>query len=337
MLIEVWEPSQAGAARRKVTAFATELGMEESRHGEVALVTTELATNLVKHAKGGYILAQAIGAAGGGLRVMAVDKGPGIADVPGALADGNSTAGSMGTGLGAIRRFSDRFEIYSTVGLGTVVGAEFWRTKSQPCHPLLEVGVVSEPISGEEECGDGWSLRTALDTVWLMVVDGLGHGILAAEAARKAEHLFSRTRETSPAVILNDTHAALRKTRGAAEAIAKIETEKKLVSFAGIGNISASIGSPASTRIMASQNGTLGVTIGPVKEFTYPWNPGSVLIMHSDGLTTGWDLGRYPGIWTKTPAVIAAVLHRDFNRERDTNFCRQRDDATVLVAKAIQA
>jgi anti-sigma regulatory factor (Ser/Thr protein kinase) len=329
MLIEVAEFSQAGDARRKITAFAEKLQLENRRHGEIALVTTELATNLVKHAKRGHILAQGLGPDGvAGLRLMGVDNGPGIADISRALSDGHSTAGSMGTGLGAIRRISDQFEIYSVPGFGTVVAVEFWQSKAPRPRPnqLLDIAVVSEPISGEQECGDGWSLRTTVDTVLLMVVDGLGHGILASEAAREAEKIFSGTREMSLAAILNDTHAALRKTRGAAEAIAKIELEKRLLSFAGIGNISASIVSPGTSRSMASHNGTLGMNIERVQEFTCPWNDDSVLVMHSDGLATRWSLERYPGIWTKTPSLIAAVLHRD--------FCRQRDDVTVLVARA---
>ena len=331
MLIEVSELSQAGDARRKVTAFAESLQIEDRRRGEVALVTTELATNLVKHAKKGHILAHGLGQSGvPGLRVMGIDKGPGITDISRALRDGHSTAGSMGTGLGAIRRISDRFEIYSVPSLGTVIAAEFWQSKPlrPPHNPLLEIAVVSEPISGEQECGDGWSVRTTVDTVLLMVVDGLGHGILAAEAAREAEKIFAGTREMSPAAILDDTHAALRKTRGAAEAIAKIELEKKRLSFAGIGNVSASIVSPGSSRSMASHNGTLGMSIERLQEFTCPWNDDSVLVMHSDGLGTRWDLERYPGLWNKSPSLIAGVLHRD--------FCRQRDDVTVLVARAVR-
>jgi anti-sigma regulatory factor (Ser/Thr protein kinase) len=331
MLIEVSELTQTGDARRKVTAYAEHLQMDETRRGEVALVTTELATNLVKHAQKGHILAQRMTLPGiSGLRVMGIDKGPGIADIPRALADGHSTAGSMGTGLGAIRRMSDRFEIYSVPGVGTVVAAEFWQSTPHVTfnRPPIEIAVVSEPISGEEECGDGWNWRTTFDTILLMVVDGLGHGVLAAEAAREAERVFAGTRELSPAVILNDTHDALRKTRGAAEAIAKIEAEKGLLSFAGIGNISVSIVGPESSRSMASHNGTLGMSIERVQEFTYPWNKDSVLVMHSDGLATRWDLRQYPGIWSKPPSVIAAVLHRD--------FCRHRDDVTVLVAKALE-
>lgn len=329
MLIEVSELSQAGEARRKVAAYADDLKMGESRLGEIALVTTELATNLAKHAKQGYILAQRVGQTENpGLRVMGIDKGPGIADIPRALSDGHSTAGSMGTGLGAIRRLSDRFEIYSLPGSGTVISAEFWQGVPAFRHRSLEIGVLSEPIRGEEECGDGWGWRSIFGALLLMVVDGLGHGVLAAEAAREAERIFAASRDGSLAAILNDTHDGLRKTRGAAEAIAKIELDKGLLSFAGIGNISASIVSPGSSRSMASHNGTLGMSTERVQEFTCPWNKDSVFIMHSDGLATRWDLKQYPGIWSKAPSLIAAVLHRDFRR--------QRDDVTVLVAKAVE-
>jgi anti-sigma regulatory factor (Ser/Thr protein kinase) len=331
MLIEVSEISQVGDARRKVSAYAESLQMGESRRGEVALVATELATNLVKHAKQGYIVAQRVGhAEKPGMRVMGVDKGPGIADIPQALSDGHSTAGTMGTGLGAIRRLSDHFEVYSVPGSGTVVSAEFWQGASNPAsrHPGLEIGVLSEPIRGEEECGDGWGCRSIPGSVLLMVVDGLGHGLLASEAAREAERVFHASREFSCCAILNDSHNALRKTRGAAEAVVKIDLEKGRLFFAGVGNISASIVSPSSSRSMASHNGTLGMSMERVQEFSCEWNKNSILIMHSDGLATRWDLNQYPGIWSKAPSVIAAVLHRD--------FYRQRDDATVLVAKAVE-
>lgn len=158
-----------------------------------------------------------------------------------------------------------------------------------------------------------------------MVVDGLGHGILAAEAARGAEQIFSSSRESSLTGILIDIHDALKKTRGAAVALARIDVECGLLSFAGVGNIGASIVANESSRQMASYNGTVGVQTERFQEFTYPWNKDSIFVMHSDGLTSRWDLGRYPGIWMKPPSVVAALLHRDFSRGRD--------DVTVLVAK----
>jgi anti-sigma regulatory factor (Ser/Thr protein kinase) len=328
MLIEVSEPSQAGEARRRAVALAEELHMGETSRGAVALATTEMATNLVRHAGRGHILVQRIlQGKVSGLRLMSVDKGPGIEDVSRALAGGASTTKSMGAGLGVIRRLSDSFDLYSIPGAGTVISAEFWQQKHKDTPPApLEIGVVSEPIRTEVVCGDGWGVRGSADTAILMVVDGLGHGDLAAEAAREAERVLSGAKQDSLPDILQDTHSALRKTRGAALAIAKIAFEKRLLSYAGVGNISASIVAMGSSRSIPSHNGTVGHQMQRVQEFTYPWNSDSILIMHSDGLVTHWNLENYPGIWSKPPWVIAAILHRD--------FCRGRDDVTVLVAKA---
>ena len=246
-----------------------------------------------------------------------------------ALQDGHSTAGSMGTGLGAVRRLSDEFEVYSASGMGTLIRAEFWPDKhsDSQSQQMLVTGAVSEPIQGEEECGDGWGFRCFADSVVLMVVDGLGHGILAAEAAREGEQILAKAQSDSPLQILQDIHDALRKTRGAAVAVARINEGKGLVSFAGVGNISASIVSPGLSRSLASHNGTVGHHMPRIQEFTYPWNADNILVMHSDGLTSRWDLDRYPGIWSKHPSVIAAMLHRD--------FCRRRDDVTVVAAKTV--
>lgn len=329
MLIKIEEASQAGEARRRAVACAEDLQMEETRCGEVALATTEIATNLVKHAVRGHILVQGSCEDGNAiLRVMGVDKGPGILDVSQALSDGHSTAGSMGSGLGAIRRISSSFDLYSVPGSGTVVSAEFSNAgRKVSAKPVsIEVGVVSEPIAGEDQCGDGWGMCRLADTVTLMVVDGLGHGLLAAEAAREAETVLKNTREESLSEILREVHNSLKKTRGAAAAVAKIETN--LVRFAGIGNISASVVTPGSKRGLASHNGTLGQILHRVQEFTCPWTATSILVMHSDGLANRWDLDHYPGIWNKHPSVVAAILHRDFSRNRD--------DVTVLVAKAAQ-
>jgi anti-sigma regulatory factor (Ser/Thr protein kinase) len=329
MIIEVREPSQTGEIRRKTLELGEELRLGETRSGAAALAATEMATNLLKHAGSGSMLLQRVQENGSsGLRLIAIDKGPGIADITRALEDGHSTAGSMGTGLGAIKRVSDVFEVYSVPNAGTLIRAEFWQDKLHTAaEGSLEIAGVSEPIHGEEECGDGWGFRNFADAQVIMVVDGLGHGVLAAEAAREAEQVLARALVDSPQDILQDIHGALKKTRGAAVAVAKIQPEKRLLSFVGVGNISASIVSAGTSRSMASHNGTVGHQMARVQEFTYPWNPDSHLVMHSDGLGSRWDLERYPGIWSKHPSLMATILHRDFSRGRD--------DVTVLVAKTL--
>ncbi|GAC1434221.1 MAG: anti-sigma regulatory factor [Terriglobales bacterium] len=328
MLIEVTEPSQAGEARRRAVEFAEDLHLGETRYGAVGIVATELATNLVKHAANGKILLQRLHENGNlGLRILAVDKGPGIRDISKALQDGHSTVGTMGAGLGAIRRLSDIFEVYSATANGTLIRAEFWQGKQTPSENIskIQTGAVSEPIRGEEVCGDGWGVRTFADSLVVMVVDGLGHGVLAAEAAQEAEKTLARSEQSSPYEIIHAAHAALKKTRGAAIGIAKIQHQEGLLCFAGVGNISAAIVAPGVSRSLASHNGILGHQMQRVQEFTYPWNAESTLVMHSDGLYTRWDLERYPGVWSKHPSLIAAVLHRD--------FYRGRDDVTVVVAR----
>jgi anti-sigma regulatory factor (Ser/Thr protein kinase) len=328
MLIPVTESSQAGEARRRAIAVAEDLDMSDEGRGAVALATTELATNLVKHAKNGHILLQPIREDGiTGVRVISVDKGPGIRDIAKAFSDGHSTAGTMGTGLGAVRRAANRFDVYSIPDAGTVLLAEFWIAKRdrQIEEQTFDLATVSEPLAGEEVCGDGWAVRGARRSVLAMVVDGLGHGLLASDAAREAERVFRETTRESLSEILRDLHDALRKTRGAAVGLARVDFDRRLLSFVGVGNISTSVVGPGSSRSVASHNGTLGQNVDRVQEFTVPWNSDSLLVMHSDGVATKWDLERYPGIWIKHPGVVAALLHRDFSRVRD--------DATVLVMR----
>lgn len=326
-LVELNHSSHTGEARRLAVHYAEKSGLSEADCGAVAIAVTELATNILKHAKSGAILCENIAHNGsGGLRVLALDKGPGISDLSRALEDGYSTSGTPGNGLGAIQRLSTNLEIYTTPQRGTCVMAEFWPKREAPgCGLPFQVGAVSLAMRKESVCGDGWRSHPCQGTHLFMVVDGLGHGTYAAEAAREAERILDESQSISPASILQDCHDALRKTRGAAAAIAAISVDKKLVSFAGVGNISGALIKTNSHRGMTSHNGTLGHQLHKIQEFAFPWDADSVLIMHSDGLGTKWDLKQYPGILNKHSSVIAAVLYRDFER--------QRDDVTVLVAK----
>jgi Stage II sporulation protein E (SpoIIE) len=189
----------------------------------------------------------------------------------------------------------------------------------------LESGVINLPKVGEKICGDSWAAANAGSKNSILVADGLGHGSLASEASREAVAVFQTNVKLGPKAILEKTHAALKHTRGAAAAIAQIDRTQNTVCFAGVGNISGVIYTDTQTRSMVSYNGTIGHQMRKVEEFTYPWTPHSILIMHSDGLATQWDLNRYPGLASKHPAAIAAVLYRDFKRSRD--------DMTVIVAK----
>ena len=326
LVLELDDYSRAGEARRMIGRCAEDMNLGETDRGAVAIAVTEMATNIVKHAGRGKVICEPIGNNGvRGLRIIALDAGPGIRDLSTALEDGYSTAGTSGNGLGAVKRLATQFDVYTAADQGTCVVAEFWPHKTAPKAMSLQSGVVSLAVAGETVCGDGWRIKRSGHYTYVMVVDGLGHGEFASEAAREAERIVSEVQSSSASQVVRDCHDALKKTRGAAVAVGVIDHSKKLLSFCGLGNISAVLLSSNARRGLASHNGTVGHTLHRTQEFTFPWNEDSVLIMHSDGLGTRWELDRYPGILRKHPSLLAAVLYRD--------FARQRDDATVLVVK----
>ncbi len=304
--------------------FADNLNFSDTDTGRVAIVVTEITGNLIKHAKGGEVILQVCSHNGvDGLEILGLDKGPGAADYDKWMTDGYSTSGTPGTGLGAVLRMSSAFDILSTPGKGTAVYAGIWPTERPP--RVRDRGAVSLPIKGEVVNGDGWNLQKSADGNVVLVADGLGHGSDAHKASQEALRIFNQHYAEDLINLMERIHNALRVTRGAAVAISNIDLFRKTISFCGMGNIVAAICSHDKHRNMVSMNGTAGQSMARCRVFDYPWENGDLLVMHSDGLGTHWDLKDYPGLWTKHPTLIAGVLYRDHSR--------RRDDATVFVIR----
>jgi anti-sigma regulatory factor (Ser/Thr protein kinase) len=323
----VTEPSHTAEVRRFSTELAQAAGFNESEIGGVALVTTELATNVLKHASSGEMVVRpVVDRRALGVELLALDRGSGIGDLAECLRDGYSTAGSPGTGLGAIARLAAEFDIVSQPGKGTAVMARLWAGKRAPVpEAQIEVGAICKPMPGEKRCGDGWACELLADRCIFVLVDGLGHGPAAAAAAELAIASVRQHRTKAPAAVVQCAHDALRATRGAALAVAEISLTQPSLRYCGIGNISAAIISGDNLRHLVSHNGTAGHEARKIVEFTYPWTAKALLIMHSDGLMTRWNLQAYPGLTQRHPSLIAGVLYRD--------FLRGRDDVTVVAAK----
>jgi anti-sigma regulatory factor (Ser/Thr protein kinase) len=330
LLLSVTESRLVGEARRAATALAAAQGLGETERGRVALAVTEMATNLVKHAREGELILRSLpSASSGGVEILSVDRGPGMANVEQCLSDGFSTGGSRGQGLGAVHRLSSTFDIHSVPGAGTVIVARLRVGAAPPPRGTgggFEIGVVCLPKGGEEVSGDSWAFEHQPDHGVILVVDGLGHGPDAADAAREAVRLFRQNAGQAPQRILEAIHAGLRGTRGAAAAVAEIDTQARQVRYAGVGNISSAILSRDGQRhSLVSHNGIVGHQARKIQEFLYPWPGGSLLVMHSDGVSAQWRPDRYPDLPLRDPSLLAAVLYRD--------HARGRDDVTVLVAR----
>jgi len=327
MLVEISEVSQVAQARRVATEQATSLGLDDQARGRAALVATELATNLIKHAGRGELLIGGFAdGSGSGLELLSIDGGPGIADVGLALQDGVSSRGTPGNGLGAVRRQSDQFGVYSQPGKGTAVMARVLAGAPSSDSNGFRLGGVVVPLRAETVSGDAWEFAVAKDGPTLVAVDGSGHGFEANKAAVAALDAFRANLDFNCTRLMERIHAALAPTRGAAVAVARLRVPEKLLYYVGVGNISGAVVTQGVERRMVSHGGVAGHLRPRMHEFTYPCEDKSLVILHSDGLSAKWALASYPGLVVSHPALIAAVLFRDFRRAND--------DASIVVMQA---
>ncbi|KQP21984.1 ATP-binding protein [Pseudorhodoferax sp. Leaf267] len=317
------DASRVGEARRHAATLATALGWDDTTAGRLALVVTELAGNLVRHARHGRLLLAARGGAVPEIEVLSLDEGPGIADTARALGDGFSTGGTPGTGLGAVRRLADDFDLHSEVPGGTVVVARVRRARARPPARAFRFGVAAVCAPGETVSGDGWALALDGPRAAVLMADGLGHGPQAAEAAQAAIAQFAK----APFMPLDETltlaHAALRITRGAAAAYVIADAKAGTVRSAGAGNITTRMVSGTVNKTLLSQHGTLGVHMRKPEPVDAPWPDHALLVLHSDGVQTRWPAELLAPLLMRDPALGAAWLLR--------HHLRGRDDATVML------
>ncbi|MHC8320294.1 ATP-binding protein [Pseudomonas sp. GB2N2] len=319
-VLTIEDSSQVGHARRTAQQLAERNGFDATDAGRVALVATELASNILKHATRGELHLRLLPRqSGAGIEMIAIDRGKGF-DLHACLADGFSTRGTQGIGLGAMSRQADVFDAY-TDARGAVLLTRFYQRSDKAADRRF--GVSQHSLGDDPACGDVWHLAFDGQCISALVIDGLGHGEEAERGARAGEKTFSLAPFDTPVLLLEDIHRSMIGSRGGALAIAQFDGSADALKFVGIGNIGACIIAPGKSRGLASHPGIVGGQYRKAQPFDYAQVNGHLLIMYSDGLQSRWNLHDYPGLVHRHPAVIAALLHRD--------FCRGRDDVTVLV------
>ncbi|CAA9265962.1 MAG: hypothetical protein AVDCRST_MAG56-2759 [uncultured Cytophagales bacterium] len=325
--------SFAYTLKKDVHKLAESLGFAPAQSGRIDIIVSELISNLLKHTpQGGELLAKAVFGDDGqaaGLELLCLDTGPGMRDPQRMLEDGVSTAGSKGEGLGAVRRLSDDFDLFSQPGSGTAILSRLFLPESSGTRPAphtLDVRAVMVPKPGETFCGDNWSVVSQGGRYAIAAIDGLGHGEEAALASGEATRVFAGIAHQPPCQALVGIHEAIRKTRGAVGAVTVVDLEGRQVSFCGIGNIMGKVHAADAVKSLISYNGMLGNNRPAVlNDHPNAWDPSGLLVLHSDGIKARWDLGKYPGLKNHDPSVIAGVLYKDFTRKTD--------DVLVIAAK----
>jgi anti-sigma regulatory factor (Ser/Thr protein kinase) len=331
--LRVSESTAVGEARRAAMVFTETLGFDEVKAGQVGIIVTELANNLWRHAGEGEIVFRGLTSFPAstaspvirGIEILAIDKGPGMWNIEKCMEDGYSSGGSSGIGLGAIARLSSFSEIYSRPKQGTVSLSQVWaKPPPKPFFRTAQIGAVCVSVKEETFCGDAWAGKIKDGTQQLLLVDGLGHGVAAATASDEAVRVFQE-QNLAGAEMIEAMHVALKPTVGAVAGLIEIKLKANALSFIGIGNIEGRISNGGETKRLLSHNGTLGPALQKVRQWNYSWGPEALLILHTDGISTRWEMESYLGLSARHPSVIAGVLYRDFRRERD--------DACIVVLR----
>jgi anti-sigma regulatory factor (Ser/Thr protein kinase) len=330
MWVPVTEPGSVGAVRRAAALTAADVGLPATRAADLAIIASELASNLVKHAVDGMALVRAVRRRGtAGVQIISVDKGPGMSDMAWSSRDGHSTSGTLGIGLGAVRRKATAVDAYSQPGSGTVIVADVLpaTVDVDPADrpPGVRAGGVGRPMRGERVNGDAYAMRDLSGRRQLMLCDGLGHGPLAQAAAVAAIAAFRAAPAGGSATVVEHIHRGLGHTRGVVVLVVELDPAARVARFTGLGNIFGAVADGDRRRVMVGQPGIAGHHRPRLRETDLPLPTSATVVLHSDGLTDRWSLDRYPGLLGRSPVVIATTLLRDAGV--------RRDDAAVLVAQ----
>ena len=315
--------------KKEIHAITVNAGFSAKRIGEIDIIIAELVSNLVKHAGGGQLFVKLIEASGTqGIEIISVDDGKGMVDVTRMVADGVSTKNTLGHGLGAMKRLSDLFQVYSLKDWGTVI---LLRLYDEPLpffiKPLKwDIKSVIIPKPGEQECGDGFFCNITNDYIRLFLGDGLGHGPEAAKAVTKAGEAFLECEIHEPVEIIRHINVAVKKTRGLVGTVAIFNLKQKKWQICGVGNIATKIYNPGSLKNYMAYNGIIGLNVPNSLNFQeIEYESGQYLMMCSDGLKSRWDTTKFPAIARYDSSIISASLLKE--------FARYTDDMSVVTCK----
>ena len=316
------------AAQESVRRVVLTLGFSGNVSEEINLVVTELAANLIKHAGRGTLSARPVEHGGRcGIEIEAADQGPGIGDVERSFTDGFSTAGSLGYGLGTVNRLMDEVDVNSAAGCGTRIFCRRWLRSShpEPMRSAWEVAVFTKPRDDMKENGDAFVVKEWDRRLLVGLIDGLGHGELAQQAALAAQRYVQGHYDSPLENIFAGVSRACRATRGVVMALARFDSARQ-ISFATVGNIEVRARCGPERLPFAVERGYLGAAQISARVQCFPWKPEWLFVLHTDGLNTHWNWNDFSAVDQASPRAVAQALMR--------KLASGQDDATVLAVRS---
>lgn len=187
----------------------------------------------------------------------------------------------------------------------------------------MKFGIKIKPFQGDKHCGDWYFIKEFCEgsktKTLIAVIDGLGHGVWAEEAAKKACEYLECSYQRDLSAIFHGCNQFLRHTVGVAMSIAVIDFERSNLTFAGIGNVELRIIADKSFG-MVCDDGIVGAGFRKIHEVSCTFKPGNLLIMHSDGISAKFNFFSYPTEVRAEPEKLAEAISRDFARDNDDSI-----------------
>lgn len=328
--IEVTKASDIVLAGKLTESLSTSMGFDELAVEEVTIVSKELASNIVNHADEGRLTINPIYDGDAvGVEITAEDRGPGISSIDQAVVDGASSTGSIGGGLGTVRRLMDEADIDSSGQgeCGVRVTARRWRGSSPATSSEtgLDLGGATRPIPGYDRNGDAYLIEHGKDQILAGVIDGLGHGDEAHRASSAAERYVQTHASDSIDDLFAGVERACQSTRGVVMALTRFDSTSRTVEVGAVGNITIRFCQAETSERPISRRGVLGQGARSPRVETVDWQSQSVMVLHSDGVRSRWDCGELDFESGETASDVASDLLRE--------LAKPDDDATVLVAR----
>jgi anti-sigma regulatory factor (Ser/Thr protein kinase) len=331
-VIPVALASDVHLARWAAKAMALAIGFDAKVSEEIALVISELASNLVRHTQGGQLTLTSVNAGGRvGIQIESCDGGPGIADVEQAIKDGFSTVDSLGYGLGTVNRLMDQFDITSQrgAGAGTTIVCTRWLRVDEPAlsHCPLEFGAATRAYPRMTVNGDAFVIKRWSASALVAVIDGLGHGQYAHRAAQAAKQYVETHFDQPLDTIFRGVGRNCRATRGVVMALVRFDCAGDDIrfSFASVGNIEARVFGGANRQQFIVPRGIVGGNAPHPRVTEHRWDPGTVMVLHSDGVTAPWGWADFPDLTRESATTMAQRLLR--------TLAKDNDDATIVVVR----
>lgn len=329
VLLTLSDRSYVSLVKKDIKKIAEGIGFDANRLAEIEIIISEVASNIIKHTPGGSILVKhVVKGSLEGIEIISIDNGPGMSNPLMMLKDGVSTTKTLGQGLGAIKRLSDNFDIYSVPKWGTILLARIFKNPEADIKSkdIFNISTLMVPKSGEEFCGDGFKFFTRKSTCQVLAFDGLGHGPEAYKASEAAIKSFTQTQNLDPADRLRSMSTSIKNTRGGVGMIFSIDQKKNSLTFCGVGNISARVLTEGKLKSCISYNGIVGHTFpNTINSNTINWAKEEYLIITSDGIISRWDVNALANIMKYDMSIVAASLFKD--------FARGNDDTLIMIIK----